>query len=95
MKHEPEKIGKILEFVLKDINALEDFTKLNILNNWETLVDKKISRICHPVQFEGNILVLEAISEGWKKELLKIKFEIIRILKSKFKQLKIEDIKIL
>ncbi len=95
MKHEPEKIGKILEFVLKDINAFEDFSKLNILNNWETLVDRKISRICRPVQFEGNILVLEAISEGWKKELLKIKFEIIRILKSKFKQLKIEDIKIL
>lgn len=94
MKHNVRKIGTILESVLKDINAYDNVNKLLILSNWNDLVDPKISRVCRAVKFEKDVLILEAISESWKNELISLKPQIIRILKEKFNQLEIKEIKI-
>ncbi len=95
MKHKPKKIGTILEYVLKDIHAYDNVNKLLILTNWKEIVDPKISKLCRPVKFEQDVLILEAISESWRDELLNLKPMIIKLIKQKFNQLNINDIKIL
>ncbi len=96
MKHNSRAIGSILEKVLQDINADELVAQKRILTEWETLFDSSIGKICRPVQFtQENELILEAISESWKEELLQVRPLIINVLKSKFNHLKIKNIKII
>ncbi|RLD17091.1 hypothetical protein DRI50_00265 [candidate division KSB1 bacterium] len=96
MKHNTRSIGSILESVLRDINADDPVAKKRIINEWQEIMDPRISKVCHPVNFtENNVLILEAISESWKNELINLKPIIMKTLKSKFNQLKIKDIKIL
>ncbi len=94
MKREAKKIGNLLESVLKSINAYDNFIKLTIVENWNELVDPGISRVCKAVAFEDNVLIVQAISEAWKKELRQHKKKIISALQQAFNQIKIEDVKI-
>lgn len=94
MKHNVKSIGTVLQSVLKDIDAYDNFIRLWILQNWDEVFDKNITQICRPVKFEGDILVLEAISESWANELQKFKNKMIYSLNTKFNQLNVKDIKI-
>ncbi len=96
MKHNVKAIGSILETVLKDINAEDPIAKKKIISDWQDLFDSTISKVCRPVEFtEDDVLILEAISESWKNELKNMKPIILTALKSKFNRLKIKDIKII
>ena len=94
MQHKSKPIGKILQSVLKDINAYDNFIKLWILQNWNEAMIKPITQICRPVKFDGDVLIVEAISESWANELQRFKREMIDILNRKFNHLNVKDIKI-
>ena len=94
MNHKAKSIGTVLQSVLKDIDVYDNFIRLWILQNWDEVFDKNITRICRPVKFEGDVLVIEAISESWANELQQFKKKMIYSLNSKFNQLNVKDIKI-
>ncbi|MCD6375388.1 MAG: DUF721 domain-containing protein [Caldisericaceae bacterium] len=94
MNHKAKSIGTVLQSVLKDIDVYDNFIRLWILQNWDEVFDKNITRICRPVKFEGDVLVIEAISESWANELQQFKEKMIYSLNSKFNQLNVKDIKI-
>ncbi len=95
MKHKVQKIGTILQSVLKDINADKDINKLYVLSNWHKIMVPEIANLCRPVKFEGDILVLEAISESWRNELKNLRPQILAIINKKFNHVKIRKIKII
>ena len=95
MKHNVRDVGSILKSLLKNINAEDPVAKKIIINEWQNIIDPKISKVCYPISFsDDNVLILEAISESWKNELVNLKPLIMKTLKTKFNQLKIKDIKI-
>ncbi len=96
MKHNSRAIGSILEKVLQDIHADDLVAKKKIISEWDSLLNSTISKVCRPVQFtKDDVLILEAISESWKKELKNVCPLIMEALKSKFNRLKIKEIKII
>ncbi len=95
MKHEPRPLKNVLHSVLKEIDAYDDYLRYWLLQHWNEVMEDPIAKVCRPVKFQGNTLILEAISESWVNELENYKNRIKYLLNTKFKRLKIEKIKII
>ncbi len=95
MKRNTTSIGNAIQSVLKNIDAYDSYVKLYIVQNWKNIMPSPISEICKPLTFEQEVLVVEANSEAWAKELQRFKNQIIKQLNQKFSQLQLKEIKII
>ena len=92
MSQKFKSLNSTLKNIIHKYNLDESYADYSVLENWDEIVNKKISKIITPVKIEKHILYLQAKSDSWKKESEIIKKSIIETVNRKLYPYQIEDI---
>jgi len=85
--------GEILAKLVKKYNLDSEISVTRLFENWSSIVEPGLAKICHPVEIQNNVLVLKVKNEVWKRELAMNRKELLNSIKTKIKGRKINDIK--
>ena len=88
-------VSTVLGTILKKYQLTDEINKEKILNNWEALVGKEISKMCKPVDFNNNELTLRAKNTIWKQELATRPGDLLNLLNGRIKSSLVKKIKII
>ena len=92
-KTEPSSINDLLElFSSKNKSYREFVSKNNVLDNWESLVGKKVADVSEPDKIERDKLYLKVKNSVWKNELFFMKSELLAKINNNFSKGKVKDI---
>lgn len=65
----PERIGSIIETVLRQRGLVEAVERASVVPEWEDLVGPQVSRVSAPTGFDRGTLFVEVRSSAWLMEL--------------------------
>jgi len=88
-------VPSVLKKVLNKYNLTESVLKDKIINNWESMVGKKIANQCTPVALNGNILTLRAKDNIWKQELAHRQKDLVNLLNEQLQSSLVKKINII
>ncbi|TFH02663.1 MAG: DUF721 domain-containing protein [Calditrichales bacterium] len=94
----PPKTYKDISFVLRNIvneyHLDVDLSSQKIISNWETLVGKKIAKLCTPVSLNKDELTVKAVNNVWKQELALLHEDLVNLLNDRLNMPQVKKIKI-
>jgi predicted nucleic acid-binding Zn ribbon protein len=94
-KNNFKDMPSILKNVLNKYNLRESVLKDKIINNWESMVGKKIANQCTPVALTGNILTIRAKDNIWKQELAHRQKDLVNLLNEQLQSSFVKKINII
>jgi predicted nucleic acid-binding Zn ribbon protein len=74
----PQKVGEILEGLLKKKRLREPVLRMEVLEEWDGRVGEAIARVTHALAVREGTLIVEVKSSAWLMELDFMKGEILR-----------------
>jgi len=90
-----QDLPSVLQNLLKKYDLNEAVIQEQIFNNWESLVGKKISKQCKPVEIRDGELILQAKNTIWKHELGQRQEDLLNLLNGRIKSSFVKKIKII
>jgi predicted nucleic acid-binding Zn ribbon protein len=94
-KNNFKDMPSILKNVLNKYNLTESVLKDKIINNWESMVGKKIANQCTPVALADNILTVRAKDNIWKQELAHRQMDLVNLLNEQLQSSLVKKINII
>jgi predicted nucleic acid-binding Zn ribbon protein len=94
-KNNYQDLPSILQNLLKKYDLTEAVGSEQIFRDWDTLVGKKISKQCTPVEIREGELVIQAKNNIWKQELAKRQDDLLNLLNGRIKSSLVKKIKII
>ena len=88
-------VSTVLKTIMNRYQLTEEIMKEQIFANWESLVGKEISKMCKPVEFNDNELILRAKNTAWKQELATRQRDLLNLLNGRIKSSLVKKIKII
>ena len=88
-------VSTVLKTIMNKYQLTEEILKEQIFANWESLVGKEISKMCKPVEFNDNELILRAKNTVWKQELATRQKDLLNLLNGRIKASLVKRIKII
>ena len=73
----PQKVGELLEGVLRDAGVVDDLQRQSALEEWAERVGPKIAQVTNPRSVGDGTLIVEVRSSPWLMELNMMKSEIL------------------
>ena len=94
-KNDFKDLHAVMEKLLQKYNLSDDINKQNIFNNWESLVGRKISIQCKPVEIKNGELLIKARNTIWKHELGQRQADLLNLLNGRIKSSPVKKIRII
>ena len=94
-KNNFKDMPSVLKKVLSKYNLTDSILKDKILNNWESMVGKKIANQCMPVALTGKILTIRAKDNIWKQELAHRQKDLVNLLNEQLQTSLVKKINII
>jgi len=80
-KGQPERLGKLVPRVLKDLGLGESARALRVAEHWEEAVGAEIARHSRPNALRGGVLEVTVDSSVWCQQLQMQQPELLRALR--------------
>lgn len=90
-----QDLPSVMQTLLKKYNLTEAVKTEQILNRWDSLVGKQISKQCTPVEIKEGVLVVKAKNNIWKQELAQRQDDLLNLLNGRIKSSLVKKIKII
>jgi predicted nucleic acid-binding Zn ribbon protein len=79
-----KNISSILGSILNNYGLKKTVERKRLIDNWDDIVGKALSKHCKPVKIENEVLFLEAKNNVWKNELSLRQMDLLELIRSKF-----------
>ena len=89
----PRNIGHLLPTTLKEFGLDQKAERYSVLDEWPTLVGKKVAEVTTPLKVERGVLVVQVANSVWNYELTMRKAEILRKVQARFGPHVVSDIR--
>ena len=90
-----QALPSVLHNLLKKYDLSEAVNREQLFSNWESLVGKKISKQCKPVEINDGELIIQAKNNIWKHELGQRQEDLLNLLNGRIKSTLVKKIKII
>jgi len=94
MKNEFHSVSGPLRDIMKKYNLEKSYAEYEIKKNWNTILKKQLAEVTIPEKLENKELTIRITNELWKKELISRKKELLQMINSSLKTVKIETLKL-
>lgn len=95
VKQNFKSINNTLQNIIQKYNLNELYVNQTIQKDWNTIVNKNISKIVKPVKIEKQVLYLQAKTEYWKAEFDVVKNQIMEAVNKYLDPYRIKEINII
>ena len=90
-----QDLPTVLHNLLKKYDLNEAVNREQLFQDWESLVGRKISLQCEPVELKNGELIIRAKDKIWKHELGQRQEDLLNLLNGRIKSSLVKKIKII
>jgi len=90
-----KELPAVLNKLLKKYNLEQAVKQEQIINHWESLVGKQISKNCEPLEVKNGVLIVRAKNNLWRQELAQRQEDLLNLVNGQNKTSLVKKIKII
>ena len=94
MIKEFSSVPEQLRYLLKNYNLENSYAEYEIKENWNKIINKTLAAVTVPEKLENKTLTIRVKDEQWKKEIKSNLKELLTMINSSLKAVKIEQIEL-
>ena len=95
MKNNFKPLGSVLHDIVQKHNLENDYNLHRLEQEWDKILDDRISKIAKPYRLQGKILTVKVEEKEWRTEIKNYAQEIIEKINSNMQDLNIEGLNII
>jgi predicted nucleic acid-binding Zn ribbon protein len=93
-KNSFKDVPSVLSNLLKKHKLDTAIRQEQILQGWENIVGRSMAQKCRPLEFENDVLIIQAKDELWKQELALRHDDLVNLVNGRINTLLVKKIKI-
>ncbi len=95
MKNNFKPLGSILQNIVQKHNLENDYNLYRLEQEWDKILDDRISKIAKPHRLQGKILTVKVEEKEWRAEIKNYTQEIIEKINSNMQDMNIKGLNII